>query len=94
MNKVAIIGSGPCGLSVMRAFNQAKIKGKKIPEIVCFEKQSDWGGLDQISMEIQFQIVCIDTFGLMDQKNVLSLLTILLMSILAKQSRPFPREKF
>ena len=45
MNKVAIIGSGPCGLSIMRAFNHAKIKGEEIPEIVCFEKQSDWGGL-------------------------------------------------
>jgi len=42
---VAIIGAGPCGLSQMRAFQQAKMKGASIPEIVCFEKQSDWGGL-------------------------------------------------
>jgi trimethylamine monooxygenase len=45
MAKVAIIGSGPCGLSILRAFQQAEKKGEKIPEIVCFEKQSDWGGL-------------------------------------------------
>jgi trimethylamine monooxygenase len=45
MSRVAIIGSGPCGLSILRAFQQAESKGEKIPEIVCFEKQDDWGGL-------------------------------------------------
>ena len=45
MLKVAIIGSGPCGLSMLRAFQQAEKKGEEIPEIVCFDKQSDWGGL-------------------------------------------------
>ena len=45
MTKVAIIGSGPCGLSILRAFQQAEEKGQKIPEIVCFDKQEDWGGL-------------------------------------------------
>ena len=45
MNKVAIIGSGPCGLSMLRAFQQAEEKGQSIPEIVCYEKQEDWGGL-------------------------------------------------
>lgn len=45
MSKVAIIGSGPCGLSILRAFEFAQQKGEKIPEIVCFEKQEDWGGL-------------------------------------------------
>ena len=45
MTKVAIIGTGPCGLSMLRAFEQAEKKGEKIPEIVCFEKQDDWGGL-------------------------------------------------
>ena len=34
MSKVAIIGSGPCGLSMMRAFHQAEHKGENIPEIV------------------------------------------------------------
>ena len=45
MKKVGIIGSGPCGLSILRAFQQAEEKGNEIAEIVCFEKQDDWGGL-------------------------------------------------
>ena len=28
-----------------KAFERAQSKGNDIPEIVCFEKQSDWGGL-------------------------------------------------
>ncbi|MGH6736199.1 MAG: flavin-containing monooxygenase [Methyloceanibacter sp.] len=43
--RVAVIGAGPCGLGMLRAFQQAQIKGADIPDIVCFEKQSDWGGL-------------------------------------------------
>ena len=45
MTRVAIIGAGPCGLSQLRAFQSAADKGIEIPEIVCFERQSDWGGL-------------------------------------------------
>ena len=45
MTKVAIIGAGPCGLSMLRALELAEKNGEKIPEIVCFEKQEDWGGL-------------------------------------------------
>lgn len=43
--RVAIIGAGPCGLGQLHAFAQAKKQGAEIPEIVCFEKQDDWGGL-------------------------------------------------
>ena len=43
--RVAIIGAGPSGLAQLRAFQSAKQKGADIPEIVCFEKQSNWGGL-------------------------------------------------
>ena len=43
--RVAIIGSGPSGMAQLRAFQSAKDKGSDIPEVVCFEKQSDWGGL-------------------------------------------------
>lgn len=43
-SKIAIIGAGPCGLSQLRAFCQTEAAGNKIPEIVCFEKQNDWGG--------------------------------------------------
>ena len=44
MTRVAIIGAGPCGLSQLRAFRSAADKGMEIPEIVCYERQSDWGG--------------------------------------------------
>jgi trimethylamine monooxygenase len=43
--RVAIIGAGPSGMAQMRAFESAKRKGADIPEVVCFEKQEDWGGL-------------------------------------------------
>ncbi|EJB8497452.1 NAD(P)-binding domain-containing protein [Acinetobacter baumannii] len=44
MTRVAIIGAGPSGMAQLRAFQSAQQKGIDIPEIVCFEKQSDWGG--------------------------------------------------
>ncbi|MDO6482307.1 NAD(P)/FAD-dependent oxidoreductase [Shimia thalassica] len=43
--RVAVIGAGPSGLAQLRAFQSAAQKGADIPEIVCFEKQSNWGGL-------------------------------------------------
>ena len=43
--RVAIIGAGPSGLAQLRAFQSAQAKGADIPEIVCYEKQDDWGGL-------------------------------------------------
>ncbi|WP_447650847.1 NAD(P)-binding domain-containing protein [Pseudomonas abietaniphila] len=43
--RVAIIGAGPCGMAQLRAFQSARDKGAEIPELVCFEKQSDWGGM-------------------------------------------------
>ncbi|MHA3059691.1 NAD(P)-binding domain-containing protein [Acinetobacter sp. ANC 4636] len=45
MTRVAIIGAGPSGMAQLRAFQSAQAKGADIPEIVCFEKQADWGGL-------------------------------------------------
>ncbi|SPL71065.1 NAD(P)-binding domain-containing protein [Acinetobacter stercoris] len=44
MTRVAIIGAGPSGMAQLRAFQSAQQKGIDIPEIICFEKQSDWGG--------------------------------------------------
>ena len=43
--RVCIVGAGPSGLAQLRAFQQASVNGTKIPDIVCYEKQSDWGGL-------------------------------------------------
>ena len=45
MSRIAIIGAGPCGMAQLQAFASAEKKGAEIPEIVCYEKQSDWGGL-------------------------------------------------
>ncbi len=45
MTRVAIIGAGPSGTAQLRAFASAAAKGAEIPEIVCYEKQEDWGGL-------------------------------------------------
>jgi len=43
--KVAVVGAGPSGLAQLRAFQSAKARGVNILEVVCFEKQSNWGGL-------------------------------------------------
>ena len=45
MTKICIIGAGPSGLAQLRAFEQAENNGSEIPEIVCYEKQENWGGL-------------------------------------------------
>jgi len=42
--RVAIIGAGPSGLAQLRAF-AADPDPEGGPEVVCYEKQSDWGGL-------------------------------------------------
>ena len=43
--RVAVIGAGPSGLAQLRAFQSAAQQGADIPEVVCFEKQDNWGGL-------------------------------------------------
>lgn len=43
--RVAVIGAGPSGLAQLRAFQSAAVGGAETPEVVCFEKQDDWGGL-------------------------------------------------
>jgi len=43
--RIAVIGAGPSGLAQLRAFQSAAKAGAEIPEVVCFERQSDWGGL-------------------------------------------------
>lgn len=40
--RIAVIGAGPSGLAQLRAFQSAD---EALPDIVCFEKQSNWGGL-------------------------------------------------
>lgn len=45
MTRVAVLGAGPSGLAALRAFQSAAQKGAEIPEVVCYEKQDNWGGL-------------------------------------------------
>ncbi|GAA5167267.1 NAD(P)/FAD-dependent oxidoreductase [Pseudonocardia eucalypti] len=45
MTRVAVIGAGPSGLAQLQAFATAARAGIEVPEVVCFEKQGDWGGL-------------------------------------------------
>lgn len=42
--RVGIIGAGPSGMAQLRAFESARQLGAGIPDIMCFEKQPDWGG--------------------------------------------------
>lgn len=42
--RIAIIGAGPSGLAQLRAFESARKAGAEIPEIVCYERQENWGG--------------------------------------------------
>ena len=44
MTRVAVIGAGPCGLAQLHAFaSDQQAGGGSTPEVVCYEKQSDWG---------------------------------------------------
>lgn len=43
--KIGIIGAGPSGLAMLRAFESEQKKGNPVPEIKCFEKQDNWGGM-------------------------------------------------
>lgn len=45
VGRVCIIGAGPCGMEVLLNFARQRREGKVIPEIVCYEKAQDWGGL-------------------------------------------------
>ncbi|XP_023330765.1 flavin-containing monooxygenase FMO GS-OX3 isoform X1 [Eurytemora carolleeae] len=45
VGKVCIIGGGPSGLAVLAGFAKMQREGQDIPELVCYEKQSNWGGL-------------------------------------------------
>ncbi|HUH35260.1 MAG TPA: NAD(P)/FAD-dependent oxidoreductase [Moheibacter sp.] len=43
--KIGVIGAGPSGLAMLRAFEAEEQKGNPIPEIKCYEKQDNWGGM-------------------------------------------------
>lgn len=39
--RVCVIGAGPSGTAVLRAFAAEREKGGKIPDVVCYEKQAE-----------------------------------------------------
>lgn len=43
--RVCIIGAGPSGLSMLCWVSKLAREGRKVPEVICYEKQSNWGGL-------------------------------------------------
>ena len=43
--KVCLIGAGPSGMSVLSWLGKLRREGREVPDIVCYEKQGDWGGL-------------------------------------------------
>ena len=43
--RVLLIGAGPSGMSFLYQMDQLRQAGKDVPEVVCYEKQADWGGL-------------------------------------------------
>jgi len=43
--RVCLIGAGPCGITLLSAFSDAKSRGEAIPQVVCFEKQEQISGL-------------------------------------------------
>ena len=45
MTRTAVIGAGPSGLAQLRAFASADASDVEVPEVVCYEKQEDWGGI-------------------------------------------------
>ena len=50
--RVAVIGAGPSGVAQLRGFKLSANQGKKIPEVVCFEKQADAGGLWNLTWRV------------------------------------------
>ena len=45
VKRICIIGAGPSGMSLLYHFDRMQRQGIKVPEIVCYEQQSNWGGL-------------------------------------------------
>merc|ERR1711981_884012 len=43
--RICLIGAGPSGMSVLYQLERLRKEGVEVPEVVCYEKQSNWGGL-------------------------------------------------
>ena len=47
--QICLIGAGPSGMSVLYHAEKLRKGSKSMPEITCYEKQSRWGGLWNVS---------------------------------------------
>eukprot|EP00095_Tigriopus_kingsejongensis_P008906 maker-scaffold1538_size36768-snap-gene-0.11 protein:Tk08906 transcript:maker-scaffold1538_size36768-snap-gene-0.11-mRNA-1 annotation:"flavin-containing monooxygenase" len=43
--RICLIGAGPSGMSVLYHLERLRQEGKSVPDVVCYEKQDNWGGL-------------------------------------------------
>ena len=43
--RVCLIGSRPSGMAFLYHLEKLRQEGKTVPEVVCYEKAADWGGL-------------------------------------------------
>lgn len=43
--RVCLIGAGPAGMSFLFHHEKLRQSGVEVPEVVCYEKQNNWGGL-------------------------------------------------
>lgn len=59
--RLCVIGAGPSGMSALYHFSKLKKEGIDIPEVVCYEKQSNCGGLWNYNWRTGISISNIDT---------------------------------
>ncbi|KAL3870812.1 hypothetical protein ACJMK2_038852 [Sinanodonta woodiana] len=45
MTRIGVIGAGPSGMSLLYHLAKMELEGKHIPDVVCYEKQPECGGL-------------------------------------------------
>lgn len=43
--RVCVIGAGPSGMNLLSRFDRLRKEGVEIPDVVCYEKAKDWGGM-------------------------------------------------
>jgi cation diffusion facilitator CzcD-associated flavoprotein CzcO len=43
--RFCLIGAGPSGMCLLYWLDHLKKQGVEVPEVVCYEKQDNWGGL-------------------------------------------------
>ncbi len=43
--RVCVIGAGPSGMAFLYHVERLRQQGVSVPEVVCYEKQNNWGGL-------------------------------------------------